>query len=167
LFATPIVKAPRRFASLRQETVKGVVPLAATAMTTSSAPILVLLGKAVSLIDRVLGPFDRTQQRVPASSNEQQQALLGPTESRNELRPVLDGESAGGAGADIDEAAGPAQSLRGGRAASRSAKRAALTAATAVNWPSISASAMSKGAHASISEYRGLARSVSMIHAEC
>src|SRR5262249_26114201 len=38
-----------------------------------------------------------------------------PTECRNELRPVLDGEAPGGAGADIDEAAGPAQSFRGGQ----------------------------------------------------
>src|SRR5205814_341119 len=75
----------------------------------------VLLGKAVSLIDRVLGSLDRTQQRVPAAGNEQQQPLLRPTECRNELRPVLDGEPPGGAGADIDEAAGPTQSFRGGQ----------------------------------------------------
>src|SRR5262245_10341128 len=51
-------------------------------------------------------------------------------------------------------------------AASNSAKRAARTAATAVNWPSIIASAISKGSQTSISEYRGLARSVSIGHAE-
>ena len=36
---TPIVRAPRRLASFRQVSVNGVVPLAATAMTTSSEPI--------------------------------------------------------------------------------------------------------------------------------
>jgi hypothetical protein len=117
----------------------------------------VLLSKPGGLIDRVLRAFHRPQQRIPASCNEQQQPLLRPTEGWNKFRAVLDSQSAGGAGADIDQPS----------AASRRAKRAALTAATAVNWPSIIASARSKGAQTSRSKYRRLARSVSMGHAEC
>src|SRR5262245_18464300 len=48
------------------------------------------------------------------------------------------------------------------RAARSIAGRALRTAATAVNWPSIMASRMSDGSQTSISEYLGLARSVSI-----
>jgi hypothetical protein len=75
--------------------------VAATAMTTSSRSDFVLLGKPGSLIDRVLGPFQRPQQGVPAACYEKQQPLLRPAESRNQLRAVLDGQSARGPGADI------------------------------------------------------------------
>src|SRR4029453_9814379 len=75
---------------------------------------VVLLSKPGGLIDRVLRAFHRPQQRIPASCNEQQQPLLRPTEGWNKFRAVLDGQSAGGSGADIDQPAGLSQSFRGG-----------------------------------------------------
>ena len=65
-----------------------------------------LLSKPGGLIDRDLRAFHRPQQRIPASCNEQQQPLLRPTEGWNKFRAVLDGQSAGGSGADIDQPAG-------------------------------------------------------------
>ena len=78
-------------------------------------PNLVLLNKSSSLVDRVLGPFDRAKQRVPAPGNEQEQPLLRPTEGWNELRAVLDRKPAGGPGADINEPSALSQSFRGGQ----------------------------------------------------
>src|SRR5262249_45929040 len=65
--------------------------------------VLVLLGEPGSLIDRVRGAFHRLQKSVPASGYKKWQPLLRPAEGRNELGAVLDGQSAGGPGADIDE----------------------------------------------------------------
>src|SRR5262249_15821077 len=65
----------------------------------------VLLGEPGSLIDRVLGAFHRLQQGVPTAGYEKEQPLLRPAEGRNEFRAVLDGQPAGGSGADIDQPA--------------------------------------------------------------
>src|SRR5262249_42819232 len=65
----------------------------------------VLLGKPGSLIDRVLGAFHRLQQGVPAAGYKKEQPLLRPAEGGNESRAVLDSQSAGGSGSDIDQPA--------------------------------------------------------------
>ena len=75
------------------------------------------------------------------------------------FQTVLGYQNALGSGAGLidtitcNDNTGSAQAIAG---------RALRTAATAVNWPSIMASRMSDGSQTSISEYLGLARSVSI-----
>ncbi len=75
LLAMPMVSAPRRLASRRQASVNGVVPLAATAISTSSAPMRMALDQRGRVADLVLGAFHRPHQRLLAAGHQQQQPL--------------------------------------------------------------------------------------------
>ena len=78
--------------------------------------------------DLILRAFDRLQKRVLSPCYQQQKTIARPAECRNELRSVLDGQAAGGSGADIYKTAPPAQpphdcksgSFDGGPSGSRS-----------------------------------------------
>ena len=83
----------------------GVVPLAATAITTSLTATLCWRIKSYGLLGLVLGAFDRVQQRILAAGHQQQQAILRPAEGRHQLGAVLDRKPAGRSGARIDQAA--------------------------------------------------------------
>ncbi len=58
----------------------------------------------------ILGAFDRLQESVLSTRNEQQKSILRPAERRHELRPVLDGQAAGRTGAHVNEPPAPFQS---------------------------------------------------------
>ena len=67
----------------------GVVPLAATAISTSSGAIPWLCTRAAACAVRILGALDRARHRLLAARDQQQQALRRPAEGRHQLRAIL------------------------------------------------------------------------------
>ena len=61
----PMVSAPRFLPSRMQASVKGVVPLAATAISTSFAPMSCSLHQPMRVLDLVLGALHRAQSWRP------------------------------------------------------------------------------------------------------
>ena len=100
----PMVRAPSRLASRRHASVNGVVPLAATAISTSSAPTPWRCTSSVACRDLVLGALHRAHHGLVAAGDQQQQALRRPAEGRHQLGAILDRQAAGGAGTGVDQA---------------------------------------------------------------
>jgi hypothetical protein len=87
-----------------------------------------------------------------ATGNQNDHPLGRPAEGGQQLRCVLGGKPARGAGPGIDEPPpGPQARFQVNRRLLDGA-RAARTAATAANWPSTMASRISAGSHVSMAE---------------
>ena len=111
MLATAIVTAPAAVAARKAPMVKGVVPLAATPMTTSLAPIFASDHglRAGGLV--VLGSFGAADQRVEASRHGKHKTILRPVISWRQLCAVLHADASGRAGSGVDD---PAAALQRG-----------------------------------------------------
>ena len=104
LLATPMVTTPYVPACCSAATVNGVVPLAATAITTSCGESrtssICLTASATSSS----APSTLAIKCALPTGDDETQPLLGPGESRGQLRSVLHGDPARGARANVDQA---------------------------------------------------------------
>ena len=112
--------------------------------------------------DVVFGAFDACGKCALPTGDDETQPLLGPGESRRQLRSVLYGDPARGTRANVDQAPAIAE-----RFVCRVCRRgdggsARPTAATAASWPSHIASIADANDQASRSAKRGSTSSVAM-----
>ena len=114
MFAMPIVRAPARFASRKHESVNGVVPLAATAISTVIRADAVAADKGCGLNGLIFSAFDGAGHGLFAARDEKQQPVARPAEGGHQLRAILHRKTAGSSGAGVDEpAAGPQPGFHG------------------------------------------------------
>jgi hypothetical protein len=104
LLATPMVMAWHTPACCSAATVNGVVPLAETAITTSHGESRAALACLIASATSSSAPFGARGKCAFPADDDETEPLLGPGESRHQIRSILHGDPAQGAGANIDQA---------------------------------------------------------------